>query len=277
MSHACDRTDHGHGRRSGVHAAYEGKMEIWSFLHQRFPALSGYECEPSLRYSRINPGPRTLLPGGYLNEFITGPMVSPWVWGSLAIAGLGDARRDRLGETTAPWYSASALDYNLRRHFCRGVSFGTINGSAAQRLSRAPAGYVEAFRRNLLYFKQYRHLLFGDVFHPLLTHPTGWEAIQYVSQGASESVMFVFRHEGGKRDNLVRPKGLQPETQYVVTRLNERPGREKRALGGELMGEGLAVALPDEWLTKGDGLSRKEYEVQGEYGSDILLFQKSGE
>ncbi len=56
-------TDHGHGAHGGVWSAYAGKMEIWSHLLKKFPNLSGFECEPSLRYCRTNPGPRTLLPG----------------------------------------------------------------------------------------------------------------------------------------------------------------------------------------------------------------------
>ena len=78
----CNRTDHGHTARNGAYSAWKGKMDVWSYLTKRFPSLSGFECDPSLPYSRTNPGPPTLLPGGYHYEFITGPMVSPLVWGS---------------------------------------------------------------------------------------------------------------------------------------------------------------------------------------------------
>src|SRR5581483_8029163 len=124
------------------------------------------------RYARTNPGPRTLLPGGYHNEFITGPMASPRVWGSLYSAP---------AELMGAWYSVSALDYDLRGHFTHGVSFGNINGSAAQRLSLAPPGYVEAFARALWHFKGYRHLLLEDVYHPRLAEPRDWSALQYVT------------------------------------------------------------------------------------------------
>src|SRR6266568_148213 len=86
---------------------------IMRYLLGRFPNLSGFECDPSLQYARTNPGPQNLLPGGYTNEFITGPMVSPNVWGSLAAAGKGDAGGEYL---TGRWYSASALDYYFRKH-----------------------------------------------------------------------------------------------------------------------------------------------------------------
>src|SRR5258708_36541143 len=98
-------------------------MEIMRYLLERFPKLSGFECDPSLQYARTNPGPQSLLPGGYTNEFITGPMLSPNVWGSLATAGKGDAGGEYL---TARGYSASALDYYFCKNFPRGGTFGTI-------------------------------------------------------------------------------------------------------------------------------------------------------
>ena len=163
VSYECNRTDHGHGKTDGAYAAYRGRLEILRYLLHRFPDLSGFECDPSLQYSRTNPGPQNLLPGGYTNEFITGPMVSPNVWGSLATMGKGEAGRENLA---GRWYSASALDYYFRKHFTHGVTFGNINGMSSQFLSAAPPGFVEAFQRNLLFFKQYRHLLLEDVYHP---------------------------------------------------------------------------------------------------------------
>ncbi len=102
---------------------------------------------------------------------MTGPMISPYVWGSLATVKTTDSCEIR--ELTAGWCSASALDYSLRQHFIHGIAFGNINGMWSQLLSKAPIGYIEAFRRNLLHFKAYRHLLFCDVWHPSLSNPEG--------------------------------------------------------------------------------------------------------
>lgn len=135
VSYECNRTDHGHGKTDGAYAAYRGREEILRYLLKRFPNLSGFECDPSLEFARTNPGPQSLLPGGYSNEFITGPMLSPNVWGSLATAGHGDAGGEYLTER---WYSASALDYYFRKHFMHGVTFGNINGMSSQFLSAAP-------------------------------------------------------------------------------------------------------------------------------------------
>jgi Melibiase/Glycosyl hydrolase family 36 C-terminal domain len=268
VSYECTRTDHGHGKTDGAYAAYRGRMEIMHYLLERFPNLSGFECDPSLQFARTNPGPQGLLPGGYTNEFITGPMLSPNVWGSLAAAGKGDAGGEYL---TARWYSASALDYYFRKHFTHGVTFGNINGMSSQFLSAAPPGFVEALERNLLFFKQYRHLLLEDVYHPKVAAP-GWSSIQYVKQDSSESVVYVFRVKSEKADTTVRLRGLDAAAKYRVTSLNDRPGREKETTGEALM-NGIAVHLPNKWLASGDG-EIKEFADQQQYGSDILLLRR---
>ena len=268
VSYECNRTDHGHGKTDGAYAAYRGRMEIMRYLLDRFPNLSGFECDPSLQFARTNPGPQGLLPGGYTNEFITGPMLSPNVWGSLAAVGKGDAGGEYL---TSRWYSASALDYYFRKHFTHGVTFGNINGMSSQFLSAAPPGFVEAFKRNLLFFKQYRHLLLEDVYHPRVA-AAGWSSIQYVKEDESESVVYIFRDKSEIADTTIRLRGLNPTTRYRVTSLNDRPERD-RVMTGEALMSGIAEHLPDKWLTDGDG-AIKEFADQQTYGSDILLLQQ---
>ena len=272
VSHNCTRADHGHSSKGGAYAAYRGRMEVLSHLMKRFPLLSGFECDPSLHYSRTNPGPRDLLPGGYTNEFITGPMVSPFVWGSLATAGIGDAAAAH--NLSGQWYSASALDYQLRRHLTHGISFGNINGMASQLLSRAPSGYIEALKRNLFYFKQYRHLLFDDVYHPRQQEPVKWSSIQYVKEDASEAVIFVFRDGSETSQNKLYLRGLDQAARYRVTSLNDRPGRDRTIDGATLTTSGIVFNLPDPWLAKGDGSAGKEFDDQLRYGSDIILLKR---
>jgi hypothetical protein len=268
VSYECNRTDHGHGSTDGAYAAYRGRMEIMRYLLARFPNLSGFECDPSLQFARTNPGPQTLLPGGYINEFITGPMLSPNVWGSLATAGKGDAGGEYL---TSRWYSASALDYYFRKHLTHGVTFGNINGMSSQFLSAAPPGFIEAFQRNLLYFEQYRHLLLEDVYHPKI-EAAGWSSVQYVKEDSSESVVYIFRDKSGIADTKIRLRGLDAKAKYRVTSLNDRPGREKEMTGESLLSD-FAVHLPDQWLASGDG-ALEEFAAQQLYGSDILLIQR---
>jgi hypothetical protein len=268
VSYECNRTDHGHGKTDGAYAAYRGRLEIMRYLLDRFPNLSGFECDPSLQYSRTNPGPQSLLPGGYTNEFITGPMLSPNVWGSLAAAGKGDAGGEYL---TGRWYSASALDYYFRKHLTHGVTFGNINGMSSQFLSAAPPGFIEALERNLLFFKQYRHLLLEDVYHPKVT-AAGWSSIQYVKEDSTESVVYIFRDKSEIADTTIRLRGLDANAKYRVTSLNDRPEREKVITGESLM-NGIATHLPNQWLTSGDG-AISEFAAQQKYGSDILLLRR---
>jgi hypothetical protein len=270
VSYECTRTDHGHGKTDGAYAAYRGRLEIMRYLLERFPNLSGFECDPSLQFARTNPGPQSLLPGGYTNEFITGPMLSPNVWGSLASAGHGDASGEYL---TARWYSASALDYYFRKHFTHGVTFGNINGMSSQFPSAAPQGFIEAFERNLLFFKQYRHLLLEDVYHPKVAD--GWSAIEYVKQDMTESVVYVFRDKSVTPDTTVRLRGLDAKAKYRVTSLNDRPGRE-RLIAGDVLMNGIAVHLPNQWLASGDGAT-KEFADQQRYGSDVLLLVRQAQ
>jgi hypothetical protein len=268
VSYECNRTDHGHGKTDGAYAAYRGRMEIMRYLLTRFPNLSGFECDPSLQFARTNPGPQSLLPGGYINEFITGPMLSPNVWGSLATAGSGDASGEYL---TSRWYSASALDYYFRKHFTHGVTFGNINGMSSQFLSAAPPGFVEALERNLLFFKQYRGLLLEDVYHPKIAAP-GWSSIQYVMADSTESVVYIFRDKSETADTTVLLRGLDANAKYRVTSLNDRPGRDRVMSGEALMG-GISEHLPNQWLSSGDG-AIKEFADQQAYGSDILLLKR---
>lgn len=268
VSYECNRTDHGHGKTDGAYAAYRGREEILRYLLKRFPHLSGFECDPSLQFARTNPGPQSLLPGGYTNEFITGPMLSPNVWGSLATAGHGDAGGEYL---TARWYSASALDYYFRKHFMHGVTFGNINGMSSQFLSAAPPGFIEALERNLMFFKQYRHLLLEDVYHPRAS-TAGWSSIQYVKEDSTESVVYVFRDQSNIADTTIRLRGLDAKGKYRVTSLNDRPGRD-RVMTGEALMNGVAAHLPNQWLATGDG-AIKEFADQQNYGSDILLLRR---
>ena len=268
VSYECNRTDHGHGKTDGAYAAYRGRMEIMRYLLERFPNLSGFECDPSLEFSRTNPGPQSLLPGGYTNEFITGPMLGPNVWGSLATIGQGEAGRENL---SARWYSASALDYYFRKKFMHGVTFGNINGMSSQFLSAAPPGFIEALERNLLFFRQYRHLLLEDVYHPRV-EAAGWSSIQYIKEDSSESVVYIFRDKSEVADTKVYLRGLDAKAKYRVTSLNDRPGRD-RDMTGESLLNGIAVHLPDKWLASGDG-AIKEFADQQLYGSDILLLRR---
>ena len=152
-----------------------------------------------------------------------------------------------------------------------GVTFGNINGMSSQFLSAAPPGFVEALERNLSFFKQYRHLLLEDVYHPKV-EAVGWSSVQYVNEDSSESVVYVFRDKSKIADTKIALRGLDAKAKYQVTSLNDRPGRE-REMSGESLLKGIAVHLPDKWLASGDG-AIPEFADQQLYGSDLLLLRR---
>ena len=64
---------------------------------------------------------------------------------------------------------------------------------------------------------------------------------------------------------------LDPKRMYVLTSLNDRPGRERRVSGADLASKGIELSLPDQWLAKGDGFPGPDYDAQLEFGSDIIV------
>ena len=209
-----------------------------------------------------------MLPGGYTDEFFSGPMLSPRVWGSFGTFAHGEVAGDALNES---WYSASALDYHIRKHLIHGMSFGNINGMASQLLSAAPPGYIDALKRDLIAFKTYRPLLLDDVYHPELTAGEGWSALEYVKEDKSQSVLFVFRDRSDVSRSTVRLRALNPEWSYRVASFNQQPGHEVTVAGKSLMADGLRVELPDPWLAKGDLFPGAPFSDQLTYGSDVFL------
>ena len=70
---------------------------------------------------------------------------------------------------------------------------------------------------------------------------------------------------------MVRPKALDRGSGYVLESLNDRPGRQRRLSGEELLRDGIPVELPDPWLAAGDGLPAGDHDAQLGFGSDILV------
>ncbi|MDW7653860.1 MAG: alpha-galactosidase, partial [Nitrospiraceae bacterium] len=158
-SYNCNRTDHGHGCEDGAKAYFRGRREIMTYLFEKFPHLNGWECIFDMEICRVNPLEghyRNVLPA-YMNRFVTGPMVGPHVWGSMEYTFGTPESEDSL--PASPYYEASYMDYFFRRILCAGgLSMGNITGIVSQRLRNAPLGYNDAFKRNMLQYKQYRHL-----------------------------------------------------------------------------------------------------------------------
>jgi len=276
---SCNRSDHGHKEGDGAYAWSRGLLEMYSYVLERFPDVVGWDGVQTLRYGRLNPGPGYFLPNDY-TPFAVGPMVSPYVWGS------NSGFEPGWGEGLLPYrpyYTCSYLDYFLRRlSIGSGFVFGNCEGMASQRLSLAPPGFLEALKRYIKCFKSYRHILNEDVYHLQLAQPEKWRATEYCKRDGSEAAVCIFREGSSEGKNQITLRGLDKSANYMVTSLNEPPGREKTISGEEMMSNGIPVELPSKWLAGIDSFdpaaidpeNRKEYQRELQYGSDILVLRK---
>jgi hypothetical protein len=93
-----------------------------------------------------------------------------------------------------------------------------------------------------------------------------------VKEDAIESVVYIFRDKSEIADTTIRLRGLDTNSKYQVTSLNDRPGRDKIMTGAALM-NGIAIHLPNQWLASGDG-AIPEFADQQKYGSDVLVLRR---
>jgi alpha-galactosidase len=102
---------------------------------------------------------------------------------------------------------------------------------------------------NIALYKQVRQTISGaDVYHltgqPELHKPTGWMAIEYVSQANHNSVLTAYRLQDGLPEKTFKLRGLDPSVSYEVSK-DGKPSL--RAKGEDLMTAGLPVKLEDQW------------------------------
>jgi len=83
---------------------------------------------------------------------------------------------------------------------------------------------IETGRRCVALYKKYRkQIRSGKVYHllaplgeQLLSDGWGWDAIQSVSSSKQQSILFVYRAQGGGDTTTVYPAGLRSSTLYKV-------------------------------------------------------------
>ena len=148
--------------------------------------------------------------------------------------------RDKELETTT---DPALLDTIFRSRMMGLFGFGTLHGTLPERVSLFRPVALEAARRNIRFFKQYRHLLNGDTYHlfPPSGSAEGWQAVQFSAGDARQTVVLCFRN--GSRQALMRLplKGVVPSLSYKVTSANNTEFRLQN--GTRLLREGLIVRL----------------------------------
>ncbi len=111
------------------------------------------------------------------------------------------------------------------------------------------AALRERAAANIALYKRIRGTIAGaDVYHltspPDRYAPTGWAALQYVTEGGRRSVLLAYRLARGTRSRDFRLRGLLP---HVVYRVVRDGALVQRATGAELARAGLPVTLDAEW------------------------------
>jgi len=107
-------------------------------------------------------------------------------------------------------------------------------------------------------------------------------AIIYCKHDGSKAVVFIFREGSSQGINQIKMRGLEKSATYLVTSLNQCPEREKTMNREELVNDGNRVELPDPWLAGThfnlnvmDQEHQRHFQKQLQYGSDILILQKT--
>jgi len=128
-------------------------------------------------------------------------------------------------------------DCDVLSRMCGALSF---NGDVAS----WPAATARRMRKWAHAYKQVRHLL-AEHFHELLPVPATdhqWDAVQFAAADGSESVVFAFRMAGEQGRAVLRPRGIDPNSSYLLTNL-ARPKRPRTVTGADIIRKGLALRL----------------------------------
>lgn len=99
-------------------------------------------------------------------------------------------------------------------------------------------------------YKKLREIIRGAKIHHLMAPKQntshgglGWDAIQAVKPDGSQSVVMVYRANGGSRQKNIRPGGLLPDETYSVELVDS--GITMQRTGEELMTSGIELALKE--------------------------------
>jgi alpha-galactosidase len=104
---------------------------------------------------------------------------------------------------------------------------------------------------NIALYKRLRPVIAGaDVYHltppPAVgKDPVGWMALQYTHEDRKRSILMVYRLGKSEARQVFRLRGLEPGWNYKVTEVDRM--RSSVFTGKQLLTEGLAVNLDDEW------------------------------
>lgn len=226
----CRRPDHTHRPGDSNYSnAVKGLNEIQRRVKAELPDLLWENCEDGGNIMTYN------MVGHYVTSIINdnaSPTITRQsVYG--ATYALPPRYTDRYVERD-PWSV-----WDTRTHFF---------GGPVILMNRIADWYdfqMETMQREAALYKSIRTLIRdGKVYH-LTPRPDGFlnDAIQSHDPVSERSVIFVYREQGDRDQEVIRPKGLDPVERYRV-RLVEA-GTESVWSGAALKDEGIRVPLPE--------------------------------
>jgi hypothetical protein len=135
------------------------------------------------------------------------------------------------------------LDTLVRSRMIGLFGIGTLSGRLSERASLYPKEVLDALKRNIDAYKQYRHLLQEDVYHilPPSSNDHAWDAVQFCKRDGSESVLIVFRSNSPDAEKVLPLRGLTVDATNDAKSYNEGP---PHALSGQNLASGLKINLP---------------------------------
>ena len=135
------------------------------------------------------------------------------------------------------------LDTLVRSRMVGLFGIGTLTGKLTERASLYPKEVLDALKRNIDVYKQYRHLLREDVYHilPPSTQDDAWDAIQFCKRDGSESVLIVFRSNSPDAEKMLPLRGLMADATYEAKSYN---GGQPYTVPGKELAAGLKITLP---------------------------------
>jgi alpha-galactosidase len=239
----CDRTDHGHQAGDASYASLAGQYEIFEHLHAKYPNLVLEQCGYG---SRLDYGLARTIRSNWLSDASYpsdhvrhNAMLASYLYPSAANGGWIVIEDKALLESVN---DPAALDTIFRSRMTSLFGFGTILGMLKERISLLPEPVLAAARRNIPFYKRYRHLLQNDCYHLLPgSAEAPFQVVQFVSSSGDGAVVMAFQ-AGSPQQTIQLPlRGLQSDTTYDAEFANGNPSL--RITGAELLSKGIAITL----------------------------------
>ena len=236
----CNDPRHGHQSADGALAALKGQYEIWQYLRRRFPKLMLEECGYP---SRLDYGLARFATSHWLSDDTSqsvrvrqGQIHASYVFPAAEYMAFIVAEEGVAAE-------AARWDTVVRSRMIGLCGVATMQGHLAERLSLFPPLAQQAMGRNFQLYKQYRHLLWEDVYHvlPPSVTPQAWDAVEFCRRDGAEAVLLVFRSQSPETDKVLAMRGLKPGSRYQVKSGNSG---QVRLMTGKELAAGVKVSLP---------------------------------